>query len=113
MNTALALMLFSIAAIWGLWVFFLAVMSLQRARDAGLLTPFAKVLGYPVLFAGLALDAIVNTVVMTILFLELPREWTVTSRLKRHNREGRGTRQKLAQWFEPLLDPYDPNGDHI
>jgi hypothetical protein len=50
---------------------------------------------------------------MTVLFLEIPRETTVTARLKRHNRTGSGWRQRLAAWFEPLIDPYDPSGDHI
>lgn len=99
--------------LYALWVFFLAVMSLKRAKDAGLLTTTAKVFGYPVLFAGLLLDFIANAVVLTILLGELPREGTVTSRLKRHNRTSTGWRKAVAAWAEPLLDPYDPSGDHI
>ena len=99
--------------LYALWVFFLAVMSLKRAKDAGTLTFWNKVFGYPVLFVGLLLDFLANTLVLTVLLLELPREGTVTSRLKRHNTAGTGWRKAGAAWAEPLLDPYDPSGDHI
>ena len=105
--------LYGFLLLYALWVFFLAVMSLKRAKDAGLLTTTAKVFGYPVLFTGLLLDFIANTLVLTVLLGELPREGTVTSRLKRHNRNSTGWRKAVAAWAEPLLDPYDPSGDHI
>ena len=98
--------------LYALWIFYLAVMSLKRARDAGLLTKTAKAFGLPVLFVGLALDFAANVLVMTVLLLELPRETTVTARLKRHN-QGAGWRSSIARWAEPLLDPYDPSGNHI
>jgi hypothetical protein len=101
------------AASYALWIFYLAVMNLKRVRDAGKLGTVAKVFGYPVLLVGYALDVLVNVTLMTVLFLEIPRETTVTARLKRHNRTGSGWRQRLAAWFEPLIDPYDPSGDHI
>ena len=96
-----------------LWVFYLAVMCLARVKRTIGLSKAATVLGYPVLFIGYVLDVLVNVLVCSVLFLELPRETTVTARLKRHNRTGEGWRQKLAAWFEPLLDPFDPRGDHI
>jgi hypothetical protein len=99
-------------ATYALWVFYLAVMNLKRAKDAGLLSKTAMALGYPVLIVGYLLDCFVNVFVMTFLLLELPRETTVTSRLKRHNK-GTGWRKAVAAWAEPLLDPYDPSGDHI
>jgi hypothetical protein len=97
---------------YALWVFYLAVMNLKRAKDAGLLSKTAMALGYPVLIVGYLLDCFVNVFVLTWLLLELPRETTVTSRLKRHNK-GTGWRKAVAAWAEPLLDPYDPSGDHI
>lgn len=99
--------------LWALWVFFLAVMTLKRAKDAGLLGFWSKVFGYPVLFIGLALDFLANVLVLSILLFELPREGTVTSRLKRHNATSTGWRKAVAVWAEPLLDPFDPSGDHI
>lgn len=103
----------SFASAYALWVFYLAVMCLKRAKDAGLLNKTATALGMPVLFVGYSLDCIVNVVPMTMLFFELPEELTVTARLKRHITKGGGRRQRLAMWFIPLLDPFDPSGKHI
>ena len=105
--------LWGVLLLWALWVFFLAVMTLKRAKDADLLTATAKAFGYPVLFAGLLLDFLCNVLVLTVLLAELPREGTVTSRLKRHNLHSTGWRKSVAAWAEPLLDPFDPSGDHI
>lgn len=104
--------LFSLASTYALFVFYAAVMNIKRVRDAGKLTTFGKVLGYPTLAIGLVLDFVVNTVVMTVVLLELPREFTVTSRLKRHHQQG-GWRLAVVKFFEPVLDPLDPSGNHI
>ena len=106
-------LLIGLGSTYALWIFFLAVMSLKRAKDAKQLTTTAKVLGYPVLIVGYILDCFVNFTVMTVLLLEIPQETTVTSRLKRHNQKTSGWRKAVAAWAEPLLDPYDPSGDHI
>lgn len=105
--------LIGLGATYALWIFYLSVMSLKHAKDDGLLTTTAKVLGYPVLIVGYLLDCFVNVTVMTVLLLELPQETTVTARLKRHNKTSGGWRKAVAVWAEPLLDPYDPSGDHI
>lgn len=99
--------------LYALWVFFLAVMSLKRAKDAGTLTFWNKMFGYPVLFVGLLLDFLANTLVLTVLLGELPREGTVTARLKRHNETSTGWRKAVAVWSEQHLDQFDPSGDHI
>ena len=106
-------LLFSFLVTYGLYVFYCAVMNIKRVRDAGKLTLVGKVFGYPTLFIGLLLDLLCNVFVMTVLFLELPTELTVTARLKRHNKANAGWRTDLARWFEPVLDPIDPSGDHI
>jgi len=112
MNYLYALLI-GLGSTYALWIFYLAVMSLKRAKDAGQLSTTAKALGYPVLIVGYLLDCFVNVFVMTVLLLELPQETTVTSRLKRHNKATSGWRKAVALWAEPLLDPYDPSGDHI
>lgn len=105
--------LIGLGSTYALWIFYLAVMNLARAKRAGLLTTTAKVLGYPVLIVGYVLDCFVNLTVMTVLLLEIPKETTVTARLSRHNEESTGWRKAVADWAEPLLDPYDPSGNHI
>lgn len=96
-----------------LWLFFLAVMNLKRARDADRLGPVAYALGTPVLIVGYLLDFLVNVTACTVLFLEVPRETTVTARLKRHAPECTW-RGGIARWMAAhLLDAFDPAGRHI
>lgn len=101
-----------LASFYLLWVLYLAVMNLKRVRDAGQLPKQALVLGYPLLVFGLLTDLICN-ILLSIPMLEMPQEWTVTARLKRHNKAASGWRKQVALWFEPILDPFDPSGDHI
>lgn len=96
-----------------LYVVYGSVMNIKRVRDAGKLTTMGKVMGYPTLIIGLFLDLLVNVFVMTFIMVELPREFTVTSRLKRHNASSTGWRLAVVKFFEPVLDPLDPSGDHI
>jgi hypothetical protein len=102
-----------LGATYALYVFYAAVMNIKRVRDAGKLTWVGKALGYPTLVIGLVLDLFVNLTLMTIVLLELPRELTVTARLKRHHKESTGWRLAVVKFFEPVLDPLDPSGDHI
>lgn len=105
-------LIWSLSITYALFVFYAAVMNIKRVRDAGKLTMFGKVLGYPTLAIGLFLDLLVNVFVMTVVLLELPHEFTVTSRLSRHIK-GEGWRKSVADWFAPLLDPLDPSGVHL
>lgn len=113
MNAVKYYFLFALCATYALFVFYAAVMNIKRVRGMGNLSWFGKVLGYPTLAIGLVLDLVVNVVLMTPLLMELPRELTVTARLKRHNRESTGWRLAAVKFFEPVLDPLDPSGDHI
>lgn len=102
-----------IVTLYPLWICYLAVMGLMRARDAGTLTRDARILGAPMLYIGLLIDFLYNVTVCTILFLELPRELLVTSRVSRHKFQGQGFRKELATWIcVNMLDPYDPAGCH-
>ena len=112
-QSALIYIAASAAGIYALWVFYLAVMNLSRAKRDGTLKRTAYVLGVPVLIAGLVIDFLVNVFVMTVVLLEIPREITVTARLTRDNMSSTGYRKSVAAWFVPLLDPFDPSGDHI
>lgn len=97
---------------WLLFVFYAAVMSLKRARDDGRMSWSMKAMALPALYIGLLLDIAVNVTVCTVLFLELPRELLVTSRLTRHA-QGAGWRSAIARWIcVNLLDALDPSGCH-
>lgn len=114
LRAALHILLLGAGIMWLLWVFYLAVMNLKRVNDAGGLGRVAYLLGLPALIVGYLLDFLANVLVMTILLGELPQETTVTARLKRHKRESKGWRLKVAEWFaSELLDKFDPDGAHI
>lgn len=98
---------------WVLWIIFAAVMRLKQVRDAGKLTPAMKVFGYPALFLGLAVDFVVNVVFGTLVFLQLPHEMTLSSRLWKLSNGDEGWRKNWAYWIRTqLLDAVDPEGVH-
>lgn len=117
-------LLYAVVSLLLLWVFYLAVMSLARVKKTSGLNTDSEQLGALVLLIGYLLDLNANWGVMTVVLLELPRETTVTSRLRRHNRPVDESlwlvprllaiwRLAVAQKLEPILDPYDWTGNHI
>lgn len=105
-------LLYAAGAFYLLWALYIVVMALQRAKRAGTLPLPSLILGFPLIVAGVVLDALVNIFVMTALLWERPKEWLVTARLKRHC--GQPTwRGKIATWIcHNLLDAFDPDGRH-
>lgn len=104
---------YALLAMYALWVFYLAVMNLLRAKAAGTLTRTAYALALPIICIGVLIDFVVNLVILTVMFLELPKEYLVTARLSRHLHAGVGYRLALARWFcRNLLDAFDPSGCH-
>lgn len=103
----------SLLSFYGLFVFYLAVMNLKRVNDITPLTGLTRVAGLSVLYPGLVLDALVNIVVLTFVFVELPREYLVTARLSRHVTKSTGWRNMFAKFIcSKLLDQFDPSGCH-
>lgn len=97
-----------------LWLLYLAVMALQRARDAGALSHFATTAGMALMYFGLAWDVLCNLLVVTVIFVEVPRELTVSARLRRLVKGKEGWRKQLAIWYAvTLLNPFSPGGPHI
>ena len=96
-----------------LWIFYLAVMNLSRARNMHRLSKAATLFGVPVLILGLDIDFICN-ILITVVFFDLPEETTVTARLKRYARGKEGWRKDFTLWFaDDMLDDFDPSGKHI
>ena len=99
--------------LWLFWGLYVLVMGLYRAKLDGKLSKPLMVLGAPYLVAGYLMDVAANFVLASILFLEPPRELTLTSRLKRHLKTDIGWRYLVAIAIcESLLDPLDPTGRH-
>lgn len=104
---------YTVLVLYVLWLFYLAVMNLYRAKKANQISLVALWLGYPILIMGALLDLIVNVLLMTLIFAEWPRELLVTKRLERHVKAKQGWRSKLAYWIcHNLLNAFDPSGDH-
>ena len=66
-----------------LFIHYAAIMRLRDLRDAGLLTKEAAFFGYQGLGVGYFLDCLINIVLCTVIFMELPRELTVSARVTR------------------------------
>lgn len=102
-----------LGAIYLLWVFFLAVMQIRDARDRGSLTPWGIRFGYMVLVPGYLLDFLVQVTIAIPLFWGLPRELTVSARVKRLVATGTGWPRRCAMWFRThMLKPFDRTGGH-
>ena len=105
---ALALPLF----LWFFWGMFVLVMGLYRAHLDKRLTKFTYCLSAPWLVIGFGVDVIANLVIAPFVFLDMPQEWVVTTRLKRYIATG-GWRGKLAKTIcDHLLDVFDQRGNH-
>lgn len=103
----------SVGLIYATWIFYLAVMTLIRARNDGTLPLVARWMAYPVVAVGLVLDFALHATLGTLLFAEPPREWLLTQRLSRLIRTDMGWRGDFAAWVcVNLLDAFDPGGRH-
>lgn len=90
------------------WLLFIVVMAGKAAWPQ--LPIVARVLLAPAALVGYLMDVFFNLVIATILFLDLPREWTFTERLDRYKQEG-GWRGDVAKWIcSNLLDPFQVGG---
>lgn len=109
MTLNLLIVFFSLMAFYTLY---LAIMSLYRGYLNNTLPLASKVLGYPILAVGLFVDVVMNITLFSLFFAELPREWLVTDRLKKHINKS-GYRGWLARYIcNNLLSPVDPTGSH-
>lgn len=106
-------LLWIIATPYLLWLFYLAVMNLKAAREAGKLHRVARLMGVPILAVGYALDVFVNVVVATVAFMDLPRELLLTGRLKRYKGQDNWRGKVSAFMADVLLDDFDPSGKHV
>lgn len=103
--------LFALALFLLTAAFYIAIMKLRDLRDSGALATLhwsVTLTGRMLLLIGLLLDVALNLLVMTIVFLEIPRELLVTARVKRHKWNGNGWRKRLACWMcANYLTPFD------
>lgn len=90
------------------WLIFVNVMIAKDNREniPKIFHPFL------ILFAvfGLVYDVVFNLILGTIIFLELPKEWTLTHRMQRLLLTDDTYRFKLALFVcRKLVEPWDPD----
>lgn len=113
LSTAAQIAAISLGAVYLLWGFFLAVMNLKQASDAGTLPRAALVAGTPYIITGYLLDMALNATLASILFLEPPKEKTLSERFKRWAASRASIRQKIAYYALLIfLHPFDRSGGH-
>ena len=102
-----------IANLYLFFIMYVASMAMIRAHAEKKLNGLLWVLCLPFVAISIVLDFINNLIVFTLLFAELPREWLVTARLKRHAKQ-QTFRGKLARYIgNVILDPFDHTGAHL
>lgn len=109
LDYALALVIY----LWLFWGAYVLVMGIYRAYLNKKLTPLTLTMSFPFVVIGGIMDVLANMFIASFVFLEIPKEFLVTSRLARLNAEGTGWRKDIATFVcSNLLDVFDPNGDH-
>lgn len=89
------------------------MMGVYRAFLKGRLKGLNLILSIPILAVAFTVDFIMQITLFTIFFLEIPRDWFVTGRLRRYIKSGKGWRKRFAEYLcKHLLDPFDPTGAH-
>lgn len=94
-----------------LYADYAAIMNFKRVRDTVGLSRIQTICGSYILLRGYLLDLLVNTIHMTILLCEFPKELTVTARLRRHI-EGNTKHAPRCLQIRYELDALDPAGIH-
>jgi len=93
---------------WVTWLFYIAITHLSMVWRN--LHWFAKANAIPAAIIGIALDVAVNMIVGTVMFIDPPREWMFTTRLKRMKKSGSPWRRRIAYWIcEHALNQFQRN----
>ena len=106
----LAIILF----IWCFWALYVFAMGVYRAHLNDKLYGLNKIMAMPIIALAYLVDIFANLTLATIIFLDLPKETLVTSRLQRYMAGNQDSwRYKLAKYVcDHMLDIFDPNGNH-
>lgn len=100
-------LLLLLAYVWVGWGMYVLMMALYRLHLSKKLTTTGYVMAAPFALCGIVLDVVGNFTLCLFLFMDWPREWTITGRLKRYLRRGKGWRFDIACWIcRNALDPF-------
>lgn len=113
MKIAIYFILAILAEMYLFFWLYVASMGVIRAKSEGKLNTTLWIMCVPFVLFALLVDFLNNVFVFSLIFWELPKEYTVTARLKKHvNKDTK--RGKLARWFGlELLNAFDCTGNHL
>jgi hypothetical protein len=91
------------------FVFFVALMKMREIQNEIFRLHWSvRWCCFFLLFIGLILDTLLNWIVLSVAFAELPREFLSTARVIRHKYESTHWRKDMALWFcKNWLVPFD------
>ena len=98
--------------LWAMWYLYIIVIGLYHVYLQKKLSKTALVLGFPAILVGAVLDWLINIVLATVWFLDLPKSpfELLTTRLSRYMKTGTKRQKKHANSIcRKLLDVFDPN----
>jgi hypothetical protein len=102
-----------LADLYLFFIMYVASMGMVRAHAEGKLNGVLWVLCLPFVLIALIVDVLHNVTVFWLLFWEMPKEFTVTARLKKHV-TANNWRGSIARWLGlTLLNPFDYTNDHL
>lgn len=112
---SISTVVFILWTLWALWILYVAMMNVQRAATNSALPWQAKMLVIPTTVVFDIIEFVANVVVCTLLFWDLPREITVSDRLRRYAQDPAraGWRMIGVNFIRPMIDPFDHKGPHI
>ena len=112
---SISTIIFILLILWSLWILYVAMMNIERSSMQNALPWQAKLMVYPTMLVFDIIEFIANVFVCTLIFLDIPRELTVSDRLRRYyiNQERSGWRMVIVNFIKPMLDPFDHKGPHI
>lgn len=105
-------MIYILVDLYLFFILYVASMGMIRAHNEGKLNWFLWALCLPFVTVSVIVNIIHNVTIVSLLFWELPKEWTVSTRMKRHYNSN-DYRGKISRWLcATLLNPFDHTGDH-
>jgi hypothetical protein len=112
---SISTVLIFLLSLWALWILYIAMMNVKRALMQGDIPWQAKLLVVPTRAIFDVIEFFCNVVVCTVVFLDLPKEITVSDRLRRYHRNNLCPkwRMVIVDFIKPMIDPFDPEGTHI
>ena len=112
---SLSTIIFTLLILWALWILYVAMMNIELAVEKGPLPWQSKFMVYPTMFIFEIIEFIANVIICSLIFLDPPRELTVSDRLRRYyiHQEKYGWRMVIVKFIKPMLDPFDHKGPHI